>query len=139
MNSEQIVKLGQGFESTLEYFRNGDITIEQLKEMLDMSLDQIQMSIDLITNVVDGNVPESMSPVEASAILEALKSESKTFDIEVYEKDLDIVFNLAEASDKELGQPLFQDFMKQMILSTIDLTAKFNPEIKEFVNTYFKD
>ena len=139
MNSEQIVKLGQGFESTLEYFRNGDITIEQLKEMLDMSLDQIQMSIDLITDVVDGNVPEGMSPVEASAILEALKLESKTFDIEVYEKDLDIVFNLAEASDKELGQPLFQDFMKQMILSTIDLTAKFNPEIKEFVNTYFKD
>ena len=139
MNSEQIVKLGQGFESTLEYFRNGDITIEQLKEMLDMSLDQIQMSIDLITDVVDGNVPEGMSPVEASAILEALKSESKTFDIEVYEKDLDIVFNLAEASDKELGQPLFQDFMKQMILSTVDLTAKFNPEIKEFVNTYFKD
>ena len=139
MNSEQIVKLGLGFEGTLEHLRNGDITIEQLKEMLDMSLDQIQMSIDLITNVVDGNVPESMSPVEASAILEALKLESKTFDIEVYEKDLDIVFNLAEASDKELGQPLFQDFMKQMILSTIDLTAKFNPEIKEFVNTYFKD
>ena len=139
MKTEQIMKLASGFEDTLVHYRTGEVTVPQLHEMLAHSLTQIKMSVDFVIDVIDGNKPDEMSLVEEAAILASLESEVKDFDLVQYKKDLDIVFNLAETADQELGEPVFKPFMEEIVKSTITLSSKFNSELTDFTVKYFKE
>jgi hypothetical protein len=115
MKTKELLAMNTEFEAITEGIKNGEVTVEEMKEALDITLEEIVKAFDLIEKVLNGEQIEELTKEAQDAMLEQINVESAAYDKKEHQRDMALLLAMVDELDTNIGEPLFMPYITKIL------------------------
>jgi len=137
MKTEELTEMADGFKELVTAVKSGEITVENLSEMIKESGDQVLHGLKEAERVLTTEVT-GVDSITKIKLLESFKKESENFDYKEAKETVMIVLEVTHALDVELEAEIFLPFMLSIFEASKEIIKIANPDGRKAVKKAVK-
>lgn len=128
MNTDKLKNMAEDFKELISSIKTGESNIEGLKKGLELGREDAKESIKILLSIVRGEEVLYLSDTDKTLIKISIEEEYKNYNKEKHISDLENLFELFKAMDRDLGEPIIIPFVVETIKDSLELVKEINKE-----------
>jgi len=128
MNLEKLNEMANGFEEMIQVIENGEMSINDLKEILNDFDNQVDSMLPMLEAFASGVDIEGISEIQKIAIKASIDKEILDFNYKEQKKAIVTMLKMVDAMDKRLNENIFLDFFIKTINKLEPTISLIHPE-----------
>jgi len=140
IDSKAILGMAEGLQDIVTAIKSGEVTVEEMKEVLPEMVEDATKSFDMILDVVNEVPNDDLDLVTRTSIKLALKESVEEYNTEEHAKAIDMAMDIAKSADADIGEPLIVPMLSDLMIRMIPMLEVILPEsvevVQETVNKY---
>jgi len=140
IDSKQILQMAEGLQDIVTAIKDGEVTVQEMKDALPGMADEATKSFDMILDVVNEVPNDDLDLVTRTSIKLAIQKSLDDYDAAEHAKAAEMAMEIAKSADADIGEPLIVPMLSDLMVNMIPMLKVILPDsvevVRETVNKY---